>query len=548
MRVGLVFARDNFLREMEGISNEHIGLGYLANALYRNGYEYRIIDAHFWNYGSKEVIEQLIESKCDVIGFSILYSNFIESMDIISQIKELKPDTLIFMGGHHVSFCAEEILEENDNVDVIIKGEGEETIVELLACYSQGNDLKNIAGITYRNSAGVIVDNQWRRPLSKIEDYGEIRRDVLEMGLRAGALCSLNLVAGRGCLFKCSFCTGNKMFDPYSECGWRVKSAEKVVLELSELIEKYGEYDNLYEIVNFCDLNFINESKEGIIWLKDFVRELKNKQLDVWFYIMTRVDSIVRNKDIVERLRECGLVQIEMGLESGTESGLEVLNKRISTNQSVKAVRYLRERHIDFGMSGFIMYQPYATVEELKTNAEFLKEIDYWKINFLFTKMALYPGTNITENLRKTKNLYDSYCHYNVYDWKFFDSRIEKMYNALSNGLEYKILSEISDTHTNFELVMTLTYRRIEKLTSNYQLLEKVYEAEKNVRTVIGKAKNIIYSYFCEILENVENGWDDTQFELVSNQFMAEYILQNDNVNASFCEYKVLIEEVIRFI
>ena len=545
MKVGLVFVKDSFLRAKEAVCNEHVGLGYLANSLQRAGFDYEVIDAHFWNMSYQEVVNEILKNNFDAIGFSVLYSNFVETMRVINEVKENINKALIFMGGHHVSFCAKEILDGNKNVDVIIKGEGERTLVELLRCYLDKGDFSNILGITFRDCDGKIVDMPWRKPLDNIDEYGKINRDVLERGLKAGLTCSLNILAGRGCLFKCSFCTGNKMFDPYGECGWRVEAPKKVVSELAEVIYKYGNYENAYEVVNFCDLNFINESKRGITWINEFITEMKRQQLNIWFYIMTRVDSIIRNKDIVEKLRHCGLVQIEMGLESGAETGLKVFNKQISTNQSIIAVNYLRKRHIDFGMSGFIMYQPYTTVEELRINADFLDEIDYWKVDFLFTKMALYPGTKITEDMKKSNNLYDTFCHYNVYDWMFFDSNIEKMYNSISDYLEYSILSGISDTHTNFELVMTLTYRRIEKLTSDNRMLALVNNAEMEVRTCISHAKKIIYDYFCSVLELVDKGWREKEFEISSNQFMAEYVSYNDKVLESFKKYKDNVEEII---
>lgn len=68
----------------------------------------------------------------------------------------------------------------------------------------------------------------------------------------------------------------------------------------------------------------------------------------------------------MKQLRDCGLVQVEMGLESGNDQGLAVYNKHISTSQSVKAVNLLRKLRIDFGMSGFIMYHPYITLDELR--------------------------------------------------------------------------------------------------------------------------------------------------------------------------------------
>lgn len=193
-------------------------------------------------------------------------------------------------------------------------------------------------------------------------------------------------------------------------------------------------------------MNFVNETSKGLMWIDLFTKKLKNENLDIFFYIMTRVDSIVHQKNRIIELRKCGLIQIEMGLEAGNDKGLSVYNKHISIKQSYDAVNFLREQRIDFGMSGFIMYHPYIKLEDLRQNAIFLKKIEYWKVMFLLTKMALYPGSEITEKVKKSKLLYDTYKHYEVYDYRFEDEKVELLYNALNERLPFDLLNEISES------------------------------------------------------------------------------------------------------
>ncbi|AZR74045.1 hypothetical protein BBF96_11955 [Anoxybacter fermentans] len=135
--------------------------------------------------------------------------------------------------------------------------------------------------------------------------------------------------------------------------------------ELEILLNKYGDNYNLHEVVNFCDLNFINTSSNGIKWVRDFVDEMLKRQIFCFFYILTRVDSVVNNKDLVKSLRQVGLVQVEMGLE--------VYNKGIEINQSYEAINFLRKQRIDITPCGFVTYHPYSNISELRNNAEFLK-------------------------------------------------------------------------------------------------------------------------------------------------------------------------------
>lgn len=540
MKICLAFAKIQQLKQMEIISNEHIGLGYIANSLSQKNYDYKIIDGHFFDYSIEEMAKRILDEKFDVIGFSVVYSNFRDTIEIIDLIKKMNPNIFVFLGGQHVSFCAKEILINNKNVDLIMCGEGEFTTIELMEYLEGKKELEEIQGITYRsNDARMIRENAWRQPRTRIEDYGEIKRDVLDEGLQKGLTCSLNIMAGRGCIFNCSFCTGNRIFNPYKNCSWRVSIAENIVKNLKDLIRKYNKYDNLYEIVNFCDLNFINETKDGLKWIDDFTNLMKQENLDIWFYVMTRVDSIVNQQKRMKQLRDCGLVQVEMGLESGNDQGLAVYNKHISTSQSIKAVNLLRKLRIDFGMSGFIMYHPYITLDELRKNSEFLMKIEYWKVLFLYTKMALYPGAEITEQVKKTNLLYDTYSHYEVYDYRFQDERIEVLYNSIVEKIPFEILNEYSESISYIELQMTLNYRKLERISTltETDFNKRIHSIELPLNQNIYLSKELIHKFFLESISLAEEGWNEKKFETLAGVFSLKYTKINDKIIKLYDEY-----------
>ena len=540
MKICLAFAKIQQLKQMEIISNEHIGLGYIANSLSQKNYDYKIIDGHFFDYSIEEMAKRILDEKFDVIGFSVVYSNFRDTIEIIDLIKKMNPNIFVFLGGQHVSFCAKEILINNKNVDLIMCGEGEFTTIELMEYLEGKKELEEIQGITYRsNDARMIRENAWRQPRTRIEDYGEIKRDVLDEGLQKGLTCSLNIMAGRGCIFNCSFCTGNRIVNPYKNCSWRVSIAENIVKNLKDLIRKYNKYDNLYEIVNFCDLNFINETKDGLKWIDDFTNLMKQENLDIWFYVMTRVDSIVNQQKRMKQLRDCGLVQVEMGLESGNDQGLAVYNKHISTSQSIKAVNLLRKLRIDFGMSGFIMYHPYITLDELRKNSEFLMKIEYWKVLFLYTKMALYPGAEITEQVKKTNLLYDTYSHYEVYDYRFQDERIEVLYNSIVEKIPFEILNEYSESISYIELQMTLNYRKLERISTltETDFNKRIHSIELPLNQNIYLSKELIHKFFLESISLAEEGWNEKKFETLAGVFSLKYTKINDKIIKLYDEY-----------
>lgn len=254
---------------------------------------------------------------------------------------------------------------------------------------------------------------------------------------------------------------------------------------------------------------------------------------------MTRVDSIVNQQKRMKQLRDCGLVQVEMGLESGNDQGLAVYNKHISTSQSIKAVNLLRKLRIDFGMSGFIMYHPYITLDELRKNSEFLMKIEYWKVLFLYTKMALYPGAEITEQVKKTNLLYDTYSHYEVYDYRFQDERIEVLYNSIVEKIPFEILNEYSESISYIELQMTLNYRKLERISTltETDFNKRIHSIELPLNQNIYLSKELIHKFFLESISLAEEGWNEKKFETLAGVFSLKYTKINDKIIKLYDEY-----------
>lgn len=545
MKVALVFAKIEELYIEEGLKHEHIGLAYIAAQLDKHNINNTIIDGHMFGYDNKKIVDIIVEGEYEVVGFSVLYSNYESSQEIIKEIFKRNTNIKIFMGGQHVSFCAEEVLKENEEVDLVVRGEGEFTVCEVIDAFQGSKKIEEIKGITYKRG-NEIIHNKDREPMENIEKYVVPNHGVLEESLKKGQLSSLNFLAGRGCQFNCSFCTGSKIFNPIGKKAWRVKSADNFVDEIREMHERFSGDENLYEVYHFCDLNFINESYNGKIWVDKFNQNMEKLDFNIWFYILTRVDSVVHQKEMVKRLRNNGLVQVEIGLEAGSSNGLKTFEKNITVNQSKEAVAFLRNQNIDINTSGFIMYHPYSTLDELKENANFLLEINYWKILHLFTKMALYPGSDITSKVKASGLLNRTYKHNKVYDYHFENAKVEVLFNNINENLDFHMLNTICNKIIFYEMELTLTYRKIEKIVLDVNELKKSIEMiEKDIRESIKASKNLIYNFFIECIENAQIGWDAQRFDFAKNIFTRKYMLQGDEVREKYLEYS---ENILKFV
>lgn len=538
MKIALVFAKIDELYDFEVLKNEHIGLAYLASMLKKYDFNYDIIDGHMFGYEIEDISNMIIENGYDLVGFSVLYSNFESTVKIITNVKRHLKNTKIVLGGQHVTFCAKEILKNSKDIFGIIRGKGEFTLVEVSKAIRDNRSFSEIDGFTYQ-LGNRIYENKARNPEPDLNKYELPSREILEKVLSEGLNSSLNIIASRGCCYNCSFCNGRTFFDPLNTKSWRCRNPKNIVDELNAMLIKYGNNEHLNEVVNFCDLNFINESKSGIIWLKELISEIKRRNLDFYFYILTRVDSIINQKELVKELHDIGLIQVEIGLEAGSQNELDVFNKKTSINQNVEAVNYLRNLHIDINSSGFITYHPYTTIKELRANSEFLNNINYWKIAHMFTKAALYPGSELTRRVKEDNLILPTFNHYRVYDYQFADERVELLFNKLTNALDYDILRSESETIQYIGYLCVLTYRRIEKLhLYTVDKLDEIFlSIESDLKYEIRNSKILIYNFFNEALDLANSNWDDRKFEIEKNRFTSNYIRQSKKVVSSFEDY-----------
>lgn len=544
-KIGLAFARISNIAE-ESLQHEHLGLAYLAGCLKRYKYNYKIFDANIENYNTEELASKIVEFSPDLLGFSVLYPNFEETLQVIKLIHSMLPKTIIILGGQHVTFCPREILENQEEIFGIIRGEGEFILPELIEeLIKPTPNFEKVKGLSYQIS-GKYYENGDRPPEEDLELYGIPAHNSLEVALKKGRYCSLNLLAGRGCYYNCSFCNGNKFFDPLGTKGWRVRKPENVINELQKMLKVYGDKEFLYDIVNFCDLNFINNSSEGKNWIRQFINEIKQRNVQFFFYILTRVDSIIENKDLVSELRDIGLVQIEIGLESGSESGLNIYNKHINTTQSIQAVDFLRKLKVDIGASGFIMFNPYTKIQELRDNADFLKKISYWKYEHLTTRAALFPKTALTQQCKQDKLLFDNYSHYHVFNYRFLDPKVELLYSNLQT-VDQRNLLPISKDISYIILQLIMNYRKLERLNiiPPEDLSDMLSTFERDIREIIELEYEHIYMFFIKILDMAEDKWNQKEFDVLKYKFTRNYYEHGLQLPEQFYNYTLKLGKLL---
>ena len=300
-----------------------------------------------------------------------------DALEIAGAVKQSLPGCSTCIGGQHVTYCAEEVLTTAPQIDFVVRGEGEQTLIELLDSIRTGSKLTAVSGLSFRSKSGLIMRNPERRAVADLDTLPFPARDVLKRLVAAGRRPLLTMTSSRGCFGRCTFCNAQSFFRQGAGKAWRGRSAQLVVDELEELLTAHP--DGATEpVVHFYDDEFIGPGSVGRNRAREIAEEIMRRRIKTKFYIFTRADNLVYDGgELLRLLKDAGLVRVFVGIESGIETELRLFRKGTTTEQNVSALRLLREVGVSMPASGFIMFHPYSSFETLRHNALFLREIGH---------------------------------------------------------------------------------------------------------------------------------------------------------------------------
>jgi hopanoid C-3 methylase len=301
---------------------EPLGLELVAAALRRAGHEVRLLDLQVAD--ARRFYRMLGEYRPDVVAFSCNYlANVPEIVDLAKGTKARLPKAFVCVGGHSASFTAAAMLEHGAGaIDCVLRGEGEAAVPLLLAALESGGDLRRVPGIVTAEGAGP--------PPAFVHSLDELipARDLLPRR-RKYFLGSLDPCASiefsRGCPWDCSFCSAWTFYGR----SYRQVSPERVVEDLRSVREP-GVF-----IVD--DVAFVQE-RHGIAIGEAVAAAGIRKQ----YYLETRGDVLLRNREAFRLWRRLGLEYMFIGLEAIDEEGLRRHRKRVTLGRNFEALEFAR--------------------------------------------------------------------------------------------------------------------------------------------------------------------------------------------------------------
>jgi anaerobic magnesium-protoporphyrin IX monomethyl ester cyclase len=333
-------------------------VAYIAGSLKAAGYtDVHFIDAMTDHLSPDQLRVKLAEMQPDVVGTTAITPSIYVAEETLAVAKEVLPKVRTILGGIHATFMYKQVLSEATGIDVIVRGEGEEIIVELIRAMDEGRwpaDRASIKGLAYRDGEEIVATPA----ASTVKDLDGITPDWSLLKWDSYIYVPLGVKVAipnmaRGCPFTCSFCSQWKFWRDY-----RVRDPIKVVDEIETLVNEHG--------VGF----FILADEEPTINRRKFIQfceELIRRDLPrrVQWGINTRVTDIYRDRELLSFYRSAGLVHISLGTEAAAQLKLDQFNKETKVEENKEAIRLLREADI-FTEAQFIVGLDNETPETLE--------------------------------------------------------------------------------------------------------------------------------------------------------------------------------------
>lgn len=493
-----------------------LGIACLTSFLRGAGYT-----ARMFNMRAEEIdasLGDLLDFAPSLFGIQVFDETIEAAIRLARAVKQKSDGTFLVYGGRFASLDASRILAHVEWVDAVVRGEGEETVLELARALEGKKELSGIKGLSYRQGT-TIRENEPRDVISDLDILPWPARDYLKRGSQRGAR-SARLVTSRGCVARCSFCCVNPVLPLNCREHWRGRSIDDVVDEIQHLVEDYG-----IRFFNIHDSSFEDPVRRGEERMFAFAKELERRRLEISWKVNFRTETFKdTDLEFIKALKRAGLDVVFLGVESGSDSDLRAMGKRARLVDNLRTIGLFRDAGV-FDIIGFIMYTPYTTLEDLRRNLAFLRRVErYWCFYHYTNVLRAYRGSRIYQSLKEDGLIIDEDDFRRCPEYRFVDERIVPLARVFPNvGGRFPHLLRISsllyDAHNIISRYYNPMNRRCAEMPDAF---EEFTEAIREMQKSIGEN---LSRFFEAALDLAEAGWEPRVFDLLVNEHVVEFFI-----------------------
>jgi len=344
--------------------NYPCGILYMCATLREAGHSPRLVDGY--HYTDEQIIDEIARDKAKLVGLSCIQFGWPHSKRLMAKIRKRLPDVKIAVGGYYINYWREKALEDCEDVDFAIVGEGEFAICKLCEALEGRGRLEDVDGLAWRKN-GQIVKNR-PKPIADLDtipfpDYSQIKFEDYSPAIGSyKALPSAMLFGSRGCANHCTFCLSDK--------NVRYRSAENVVDEIEWLQNEHG-----VRHVQFFDETFTLARDRAL----DFLGQLDKRDVRIPWTANARADTV--DMELLRAMKKGGCWRIHVGGESAIQKNLDILRKGITPDQVRKSVGMIRKAGME-AYASFIIGIPGETYEEALETIRFACSLPLDYANF----------------------------------------------------------------------------------------------------------------------------------------------------------------------
>ena len=377
-----------------GVIAPPLGIAYMAGVLQENNIDVEILDASAEDMDFKDVEKELLKRKPDLVALTALTPTIGRALETAQVVKETLPDSIVVMGGYHPTFNFIETLED-ENVDIVIRGEGEYIMLNLVQALENQSSLHDVKGIVFedKNSKEIVVNPE--APL--IQDLDELPFPALNLlPMKKYRLLDMDthmttMITTRGCPMQCSFCSSAAMHGKKI----RERSVENIVDEIEYLKTNYD-----IDTIAFMDDTFTLK-KRKVMAICD---EILKRNIEIMWGCTSRVDTL--DEKLKKKMKEAGCITIFIGVESADQQQLDNMCKNTTIAKIENAFKIAHKLKIRT-IASVALGMPGDTKEIMNKTVKFVHKL---KPNYAIYSLATpYPGTRFykeafEKNLIKIKD------------------------------------------------------------------------------------------------------------------------------------------------